>query len=93
MIILLNNNLLCAFIITAVTDYVSIVNREIVFGDGDIMQCIGVAIADDTNILEELVETFRVTLTATEPYVTIQPQQESVSINIFEDPMDGRLRA
>ena len=57
------------------------------------MQCIQVAIADDNDVLEEVLETFRVTLTATEPFVTIRSQQESVSINIFEDPMDGRLRA
>lgn len=57
------------------------------------MQCIEVAIADDNNILEEILEIFRVTLTATEPFVTTRPQQDSVSINIFEDPMDGRFRA
>ena len=57
------------------------------------MQCIEVAIADDNDILEEIVETFRVTLTATEPFVTIRSQQENISINIFEDPMDGRFRA
>ncbi len=53
------------------------------------MQCIQVAIADDNNLLEEIMETFRVTLTATEPFtiVTIPSQQE---INIFEDPLDGR---
>ena len=57
------------------------------------MQCIQIAIADDNNILEEILEIFRVTLTATEPFVTTRPQQDSVSINIFEDPMDGRFRA
>jgi hypothetical protein len=74
---------------TASTDYVSITNREIVFRAGESMQCIQVAIADDNNLLEEIMETFRVTLTATEPFtiVTIPSQQE---INIFEDPLDGR---
>ncbi len=56
------------------------------------MQCIQVAIADDNNILEEMIEIFSVTLTATEPFVTTQSQQENVSINIFEDPRDGRFR-
>ena len=55
------------------------------------MQCIQVTIADDNDVLEEVLETFRVKLTATEPFVTIRSQQESVSINIFEDPMDGRF--
>ena len=64
-----------------------------IFRAGDSMQCIQVAIADDNDVLEEIVETFRVTLTATEPFVTIRSQQENVSINIFEDPMDGRFRA
>ena len=64
-----------------------------IFRAGDSMQCIGVAIADDNDVLEEIVETFRVTLIATEPFVTIRSQQENVSINIFEDPMDGRFRA
>ena len=53
------------------------------------MQCIPVSIADDRNILEDIMETFRVMLSATEPFVTIRSQQESVTINIFEDPMDG----
>ena len=57
------------------------------------MQCIQIAIADGNNILEEILEIFTVTLTATEPFVTTRPQQDSVSINIFEDPMDGRFRA
>lgn len=55
------------------------------------MQCLQVTILDDINILEEMVETFRVTLTAMEPFVIIQPQQESIMINIFEDPLDGWL--
>ena len=54
------------------------------------MQCIQVDIVDDGNILEEIMETFRVTLTATEPFVTIQSQQESILINIIEDPLDGK---
>ena len=57
------------------------------------MQCIQIAIADDNNILEEVLETFRVTLTAIEPFIITRSQQDSVSINIFEDPMDGRFRA
>jgi hypothetical protein len=68
-------------------------NREIVFRAGESIQCIQIAIADDNNILEEMIETFRVTLTATEPFVTTRSEQESVSINIFEDPMDGRFRS
>ena len=54
------------------------------------MQCIQVAIVDDVNILEEIMETFRVTLTATEPFVNIRSQQESILINIIEDPLDGK---
>ena len=84
---------LCACNIIASTDYISIINGEIVFGAGNVMQCIQVAIADDNDVLEEVLETFRVTLTATEPFITIRSQQESVSINIFEDPMDGRFKA
>ncbi len=57
------------------------------------MQCIQVAIADDNNILEEMIETFSVTLTATEPFIITRSQQESILINIFEDPMDGRFRS
>jgi hypothetical protein len=78
--------------ITATTDYISIINGEIIFRAGENMQCIEVAIADDNNILEEIMETFSVTLTATEPFVTTRPQQESILINIFEDPRDGRFR-
>ena len=57
------------------------------------MQCTQVTIADDNDVLEEVLETFRVMLTATEPLVTIRSQQESISINIFEDPMDGMFSA
>ena len=53
------------------------------------MQCIQVAIVDDGNILEEIMETFRVMLTETEPFVDIRSQQESILINIIEDPLDG----
>lgn len=74
---------------TAPTDYTSEVNREITFGAGESMQCIQIAIADDRNVLEEVVETFRVTLTVTEPSVTVRFQQESILINIFEDALDG----
>ena len=80
---------LASYIITASTDYTSVINREITFSAGDSMQCIQVVIADDGNILEAIMETFRVTLAATEPFVTIWSQQESILINIIEDPLDG----
>lgn len=70
----------------------SVINREITFRAGESMQCIEVAITNDRNILEEIMETFQVTLTATEPFVAIRSQQESILINIFEDSLDGRFR-
>ena len=74
---------------TATTDYTAVVNREITFRAGESMQCIQVAIGDDRNVLEAMMESFRVTLTARESFVSIPSQQESISINIFEDPLDG----
>ena len=70
-------------------DYTSVINGEIIFRAGDSMECVQIAIADDRNILEEMVETFTMTLTAIESFVTIQSQQESILVNIFEDPIDG----
>ena len=64
-------------------DYTSVINGEIIFRAGDSMQCIQIAIADDRNILEEMVETFTVTLTAVESFIAIQSQQERILMKIL----------
>lgn len=75
--------------LTALMDYTGIVDQEITFRAGESMQCVSITILDDRNVLEEMVESFRVMLTAPEPFVFIPPEQESIVINIFEDPLDG----
>ena len=71
-----------------IADYTGVVDKEITFRAGDSMQCIHIDIVDDRNVLEEMLESFVLTLTALEPFVTIPSEQESITINIFEDPLD-----
>lgn len=54
---------------------------------GDV-QCINVVILEDSNVLEAL-ESFQLTLTASESFITIPSGRESIMINIIEDPLDG----
>ena len=58
-------------------------------GTGD-MQCISISIVDDDNVLEVPVETFKVMLTSLDSIVTFPLGQESATITINEDTMDGR---
>ena len=74
------------------TDYTSVVNREILFRSGESAQCTQVSILDDRNVLEESMETFQVTLSATETVVIIPFQHENMLVNIVEDNLDGSFK-
>ena len=56
----------------------------------DDVQCISIAIMDDSNVLEGP-ESFQVMLTASDSSVTIPFSQESIIINVNEDPLDSRF--
>lgn len=76
---------------TASTDYNSISVEEIVFTSGQTVndtQCTPITIMDDNNVLEDT-ESFQITLSATDPFVIIPSTQDSIDININEDPLDG----
>ena len=73
------------------TDYNSISTEEIVFTSGQTIndiQCTPIAIMDDNNVLEDT-ESFQITLSAMDPFVIIPSTQDSIDININEDPLDG----
>jgi hypothetical protein len=76
---------------TASTDYNSISVEEIVFISSQTVndtQCIPITILDDNNALE-ITESFQITLSAMDPFVIIPSTQDSINININEDPLDG----
>ena len=43
---------------------------------------------DDNNVLEDT-ESFQITSSAMDPFVIIPSTQDSIDININEDPLDG----
>ena len=62
----------------------------IVFTSGQTVnetQCTTITILDD-NVLEDT-ESFQITLSAMDPFVIIPSAQDSIDININEDPLDG----
>ena len=76
---------------TASTDYNSISVEEVVFTSGQTVndtQCTPITIMDDDNVLENT-ESFQITLSAMDPFVIIPSTQDSIDININEDPLDG----
>ena len=75
---------------TASIDYNSINVEEIVFTSGQTVndtQCTPITILDD-NVLEDT-ESFQITLSAMDPFISIPSTQDSIDININEDPLDG----
>ena len=52
------------------------------------MQCIPIAILDDNNVLEPP-ESFQLTLTASESFIVVPTEHDSIIININEDPLNG----
>ena len=72
------------------TDYNSI-STEIIFTSGQTIndiQCTHITIMDDSNVLEDT-ESFQITLSAMDPFVIFPSTQDSIDININEDPQDG----
>ena len=75
---------------TASIDYNSISVEEIVFTSGQTVndtQCTPITILDD-NVLEDT-ESVQITLSAMDTFVSIPSTQDSIDININEDPLDG----
>ena len=75
----------------AAIDYATVNGVEVTFTSEqtvDDVQCISIVILDGS-ILED-VEQFRVVLSAMDPFVIIPQGQESIVVNINEDPEDGR---
>ena len=52
------------------------------------VQCISVTILEDSNVLENA-ESFGLVLSATETFIAFALGQNSIEININEDPLDG----
>jgi hypothetical protein len=76
---------------TASTDYNSINVEEIVFTSSQMVndtQCTPITIMDDNNVLE-VTESFKITLSAMDPFIIIPSTQDSINVNINEDPLDG----
>ena len=87
---MVTNNNIVVFCNIASTDYNSISVEEVVFTSGQTVndtQCTPITIMDD-NVLEDT-ESFRITLSAMDPFVIIPSTQDSIDININEDPQDG----
>ena len=77
---------------TATIDYISVVSEEIIFTSGQLttdMQCITILILDDANVLEVTVETFKVMLTSLDSAVIFPLGQDSTTVIINEDTLDG----
>ena len=72
-------------------DYIGVINDEITFLAGQRVQCIQINITDDENILEEELESFRLNLTASESFIIVPSEQESIIIDIYEDPEDSEF--
>ena len=53
------------------------------------MQCIKIDVIDDDNVLEEVQESFQLNLTAFESSIIIPHGQDSIVIDIYEDPGDS----
>ena len=72
-------------------DYTSVTGSEITFTSGQMVndtQCISIAILEDSNVLENS-ESFQLTLSAMETFITFTVGQNNIIININEDPLDG----
>ena len=79
------------FTTAASFDYTSITGKEITFTSGQTVndvQCMTVTVLDDSNVLENA-EFFQVIASAMDMYVNVPSGQESIVININEDPQDG----
>lgn len=70
-------------------DYVGVFNEEITYLAGQRVQCIQINITDDKNVLEEELESFKFNLTASESFVVIPREHESIVIDIYEDSEDS----
>ena len=84
----------CSFFNNAASvDYNSISGEEIVFTSGQTVndiQCTPITILDNGNVLENT-ESFQVTMSAADPFIRFLPMQDSIVVNINEDPLDGSL--
>ena len=79
------------FTTAASFDYTSITGEEITFISGQTVndiQCTTVTVLDDSNVLENA-ESFQVIVSAMDMFVNVPLGQESIVININEDPQDG----
>ena len=84
---------ICNFYFTTAAsfDYTSITGEEITFTSGQTVndvQCATVTVLDDSNVLENA-ESFQVIVSAMDMFVNVPLGQESIVININEDPQDG----
>ena len=80
---------------TASTDFNFINAEEIVFTSGQMVndtQCTPITILDDNNVLEDI-ESLQIILSAMDPFVMIPSTQDSIDININEDPQDGSFNS
>jgi hypothetical protein len=83
--------IIMVFYNTASADYNSIGIEEIIFMSDEAVndtQCTPITILDDSNVLENT-ESFQITLSSIDPFVSIPSAQDNIIININEDPMDG----
>ena len=93
-ILLPSSDFHCSFFNNAASvDYNSISGEEIVFTSGQTVndiQCTPITILDNGNVLENT-ESFQVTMSAVDPFIRFLPMQDSIVVNINEDPLDGLL--